>query len=54
MRFGVPVDTAIAAGTLIHSVMWVVLTAPGLWLLRRRHTTLGELDAGVEEIPPAS
>jgi len=37
-------ETAVAAGTLIHSVMWVTLTGLGLAVLRARHTPLAEVD----------
>jgi len=44
VRSGVPLETAVAAGTLIHSVMWVTLTALGLLVLRVRRTALAEVD----------
>jgi hypothetical protein len=44
VRSGVPVETAVAAGTLVHSVMWFTLTALGLAVLRWRRTTLAEID----------
>ena len=44
VRSGVPLETAVAAGTLIHSVMWITLTALGLAVLRARHTPLAEVD----------
>ena len=44
VRSGVPPETAVAAGTLIHSVMWVTLTALGLLVLRVRRTALAEVD----------
>ncbi len=44
VRSGVPLETAVAAGTLIHSVMWVTLTALGLAVLRARQTPLAEVD----------
>jgi uncharacterized protein (TIRG00374 family) len=44
LRFGVEPETAVAAGTLIHGVMWLTLTSLGLAVLRLRRTTLGELD----------
>jgi uncharacterized protein (TIRG00374 family) len=44
LRSGVPLETAVAAGTLIHSVMWVTLTALGLAVLRARRTPLAEVD----------
>jgi uncharacterized protein (TIRG00374 family) len=46
VRSGVPVETAVAAGTLIHSVMWVTLTALGLAVLRARQTPLADVEAG--------
>jgi hypothetical protein len=58
VRSGVPVETAVAAGTLIHSVMWVTLTALGLLVLRSRRTSLAEVDraarAAPAEPPPRS
>jgi len=42
VRSGVALDTAVAAGTLIHSVMWVTLTAMGLCVLRWRRTRLAD------------
>jgi uncharacterized protein (TIRG00374 family) len=44
VRSGVPTDTAVAAGTLIHSIMWLTLTALGLCVLRWRRTSLAEVD----------
>lgn len=44
VRFGVAPETAVAAGTLIHSVMWLTLTLLGLAVLRLRRTSLAELD----------
>ncbi len=44
LRFGVPPETAVAAGTLIHAMMWVSLTSLGLLVLRSRRTSLGEVD----------
>lgn len=44
LRFGVAPETAVAAGTLIHAMMWVTLTSLGLLVLRARHTSLGEVD----------
>lgn len=43
-RFGVPADTAVALGTLVHGVFWLTLTALGLLVLRLRRTSLGEID----------
>ncbi len=45
--FGVAPQTAVAAGTLIHAVMWVTLTALGLVVLRGRRTSLSEVDRAV-------
>jgi uncharacterized protein (TIRG00374 family) len=44
LRFGVDAETAVAAGTLIHGVMWLTLTGLGLAVLRLRRTSLGEID----------
>jgi uncharacterized protein (TIRG00374 family) len=44
-RFGIPPETAVALGTLIHAVFWLSLTGLGLAVLRLRHTSLGEIDA---------
>jgi uncharacterized protein (TIRG00374 family) len=44
IRFGVETETALAAGILIHAVMWLTLTGLGLAVLRLRRTSLGELD----------
>jgi hypothetical protein len=44
LRFGVAPETAVAAGTLIHAMMWITLTSVGLLVLRARRTSLGELD----------
>jgi uncharacterized protein (TIRG00374 family) len=44
LRFGVEPETALAAGTLIHGVMWLTLTGLGLAVLRLRRTSLGEID----------
>jgi uncharacterized protein (TIRG00374 family) len=43
-RFGVPSETAVALGTLIHAVFWVTLTALGFAVLRVRRTSLGEIE----------
>ena len=54
VRFGVAPETAVAAGTLIHAVMWVTLTSAGLVVLRFRRTSLEEVDqAAALETPPA-
>ena len=47
-----PEPTAVAAGTLIHGVMWVTLTSAGLLVLRIRHTSLGEVDEAAEAPSP--
>lgn len=44
VRFGVSPEAAVAAGTLIHSVMWLSLTLLGLAVLRLRRTRLAEID----------
>jgi len=44
LRFGVAPGMAVAAGTLIHAMMWVTLTGLGLLVLRARHTSLWEVD----------
>jgi hypothetical protein len=44
VRLGVAPQTAVAAGTLIHAVMWVTLTSLGLAVLRSRRTSLSEVD----------
>ncbi|MDJ0848459.1 MAG: lysylphosphatidylglycerol synthase transmembrane domain-containing protein [Myxococcota bacterium] len=59
LRFGIAPDEAVAAGTLIHGVMWVTLTSMGLAVLRFRRTTLHDVDeAAASETaskgPPAS
>jgi uncharacterized protein (TIRG00374 family) len=59
VRFGVAPETALAAGTLIHAVMWVTLTSAGLAVLRLRRTGLGEVDSAAApapagKAPPAS
>ena len=43
VQFGVSAETAVALGTLTHAVFWVMLTLPGLLILRSRHTSLSEL-----------
>jgi uncharacterized protein (TIRG00374 family) len=43
-RFGIPPETAVALGTLIHAVFWVSLTGLGLAVLRVRHTPFGDVD----------
>ena len=54
-RFGVPAETAVAVGTLVHAVFWVTLTGLGLVVLRMRRTSLAELDAATSEPePPAA
>ncbi|MGI9591228.1 MAG: lysylphosphatidylglycerol synthase transmembrane domain-containing protein [Myxococcota bacterium] len=44
LRFGVAPELAVAAGTLIHAMMWVTLTGMGLLVLRSRRTSLGEVE----------
>jgi uncharacterized protein (TIRG00374 family) len=41
--FGVAPETAVALGTLLHAVFWVTLTLLGLFVLRSRSTSLGDL-----------
>jgi uncharacterized protein (TIRG00374 family) len=43
-RFGIPTESAIALGTLIHAVFWLSLTGLGLAVLRIRRTAFGEID----------
>jgi len=50
--FGIPAETAVALGTLVHAVFWVSLTGLGLFVLRIRHTPLGEIDEAA--VAPAS
>jgi uncharacterized protein (TIRG00374 family) len=45
--FGIPPETAVALGTLIHAVFWLSLTGLGLTVLRLRRTSLGEIDEAV-------
>lgn len=52
VRFDVDRETAVAAGTLIHAVMWLTLTGLGFAVLRLRRTSLGELDR-VAGAPPS-
>ena len=52
VRFGVGRETAVAAGTLIHAVMWLSLTALGFAVLRLRQTSLLEVDRAAGA-PPA-
>jgi len=42
--FGVPSEEALAAGTLLHAVMWLTLTGIGLGVLWLRSTSLGDID----------
>ncbi len=49
LRFGVEPDVAVAAGTLIHAVMWITLTSLGFAVLRLRRTSLGEIDQAVSQ-----
>ncbi|MCH2171189.1 flippase-like domain-containing protein [Myxococcota bacterium] len=43
IRFGVTAKTAVAFGTLVHSVMWVTVILIGVLVLRRRGTSLRAL-----------
>jgi len=52
VAFGIAPATAVAAGTLLHGVMWVTLTTAGLLVLRIRHTSLGEVDEAAESPSP--
>ena len=49
LRFGVEPELAVAAGTLIHAVMWITLTSLGFAVLRLRRTSLGEIDQAVSQ-----
>ncbi len=51
VRFGVAPEAAVAAGTLIHGVMWVTLTALGLAALRFRRTSLHDVDEAAASGP---
>jgi uncharacterized protein (TIRG00374 family) len=53
-RFGIPPETAVALGTLIHAVFWVSLTALGLAVLRVRHTPLAVIEAAAAPSDPSS
>jgi hypothetical protein len=44
VRSGVSPETAVAAGTLIHSVMWLTLSALGFAVLRSRRTSFAEVE----------
>jgi uncharacterized membrane protein YbhN (UPF0104 family) len=48
-RFGIPPETAVALGTLIHAVFWFSLTSLGLAVLRIRHTSLHAIDEVASE-----
>ena len=48
--FGVPAETAVALGTLVHGVFWVTLTLTGFAVLRLGGSSLHEL----EQAPEAS
>jgi hypothetical protein len=52
VSFGIAPATALAAGTLLHGVMWVTLTISGLLVLRIRRTSLGEVDEAAESATP--
>jgi uncharacterized protein (TIRG00374 family) len=43
-HFGIPPETAVALGTLIHAVFWLSLTGLGLLVLRTRRTSFGEIE----------
>lgn len=51
--FGVASEVALAAGTLLHAVMWVTLTALGLGVLWSRSTSLGDIGRAGGSPPPA-
>ena len=51
--FGVASEVALAAGTLLHAVMWVTLTALGLGVLWSRSTSLGGIGRAGGSPPPA-
>jgi len=54
-RFGIPSETAVALGTLIHAVFWLSLTGLGFAVLRLRDTPFGEIDeAAARSDAPAS
>ncbi len=53
-RFGIPAETAVAIGTLVHAVFWLTLTLLGLAVLRMRRTSLGELDQAAAPPAPSS
>jgi uncharacterized protein (TIRG00374 family) len=44
-RFGIPPETAVALGTLIHAVFWLSLTGLGFVVLRFRRTSITEIEA---------
>jgi uncharacterized protein (TIRG00374 family) len=52
VRSGVSPETAVAAGTLIHSVMWLTLSALGFAVLRSRRTSLAEVDRAADAARP--
>jgi uncharacterized protein (TIRG00374 family) len=54
VRSGVALDTAVAAGTLIHSVMWLTLTAMGLCVLRWRRTRLFDVEGPSADACPGA
>ena len=53
LGFGVPSAEALAAGTLLHAVMWLTMTSIGLGVLWFRSTSLGEIDRATESPPSA-
>lgn len=54
VRFGVAPETAVAAGTLIHAVMWITLTGAGLIVLRFHRTPLGAVAPAAAPDPPSA
>jgi uncharacterized protein (TIRG00374 family) len=49
--FGVPPETAVALGTLVHGVFWVTLTLLGLVVLRTGDTSLSDLEQARQSTP---
>ena len=49
-QFGIPAETAVAVGTLVHAVFWLTLTGLGLAVLWSGQTSLRDLDQAA--IPP--
>ncbi|MGE4609076.1 MAG: lysylphosphatidylglycerol synthase transmembrane domain-containing protein [Myxococcota bacterium] len=50
--FGVPPETAVALGTLVHGVFWLTLTLLGFAVLRLGGTSLSDLDQARQSSPP--